>query len=265
MKKLNLLSALALLSAFTISLSVRAMDTETAPSGAENDPNPAISDVEKEDDIEKAINAYSRYSCVVEGFPMKCIVRGVNLENKNISVSIRPNQGNLNSPIGTQYTLNPFPRLLMNFSDKSFFIDAKTGEKTSADSIKEGDSIYVYFAPQITKSSPPQSYGIVIITNADKEEQCPFLVFVNSMLSKVKSDEDYEENSKATSPDVCNLVLLTSENTPISDFATGNKINMDAIKDKSLVLAWLSHMTMSNPALAPADRVVVLSEAPEAK
>ncbi len=121
--------------------------------------------------------------------------------------------------------------------------------KISFDEVKDGDKVKVIASSAMMQSLPPQVYGYVVMVG----EELPIYVDVE----KVEKDED--GNTVIFSKDGTYKVVL-GEETEIAPFATRNIVRAEDIKEGSRLFVYASIMTMSIPAVVPAEKIVILPE-----
>lgn len=138
---------------------------------------------------------------------------------------------------------------VINTDENTIFANAE-GLKISFEEIKDGDSIKVIASSAMAQSLPPQVYGYVVMVG----EALPIYVDVE----KVEKDED--ENTVLYSKDGTYKIVI-GEETEVVPFATRNIVKAEDIKAESRILVYSNIMTMSIPAVVPAEKIVILPEA----
>lgn len=115
---------------------------------------------------------------------------------------------------------------------------------------RETDLVMVTYSNAMTMSIPPQAYAFAIIGNIKSEMGNP----VYTIVEEVKEAED-------------GIVIVTENglkeinvpaNAEVSPYLTRNIVTLADIKAGSNVLLWYDMMTMSIPAYATSEKVVVL-------
>ena len=137
---------------------------------------------------------------------------------------------------------------VINTDENTIFTSAE-GLKISLEEINDGDKVKVIASSAMMQSLPPQVYGYVVMVG----EELPIYVDVE----KVEKDED--ENTVILSKDGTYKVVL-GEETEIAPFATRNIVRAEDIKADSRLLVYSNIMTMSIPAVVPAEKIVLLPE-----
>ncbi len=137
-------------------------------------------------------------------------------------------------------------------TDENTVFASSEGYKISADEFESGENARVIASSVMTLSLPAQTYGYVI-AKVDLEKACPIYVEVES----VEKDED--GNTVALSADGQYKVVVGGE-TELAPFATKQIVATEDIKEGTRLLVYSDMMTMSIPALVPAQKVVILPE-----
>ena len=136
-----------------------------------------------------------------------------------------------------------------NTSDLTAVIDANTVLPLDLKN-RETDMVMVTYSNAMTMSIPPQAYAFAIVGNIKSEMGNPIFTIVED----VKTSED-------------GIVIVTEggmkeitvpSNAQVSPYMTRNIVTLADIKAGSNVLLWYDMMTMSIPALAASEKVVVM-------
>lgn len=143
----------------------------------------------------------------------------------------------------------------LKISDKTIFIDSELAIPFSASELKDGDRIYVEYSSVMTKSLPPQSNAYLIATNVEK----------GGTVNLMKADTvDKDENGNiAVFDKTQNIVLTILKDASVKPYATKNIIKAEDIVPGTEFVAWYGAVTLSIPAYASTDKVVV-TNIPEA-
>ncbi len=137
-----------------------------------------------------------------------------------------------------------------NTSEFTQVIDANTVMPLDLKS-RETDLVMITYANAMTMSLPPQAYAFAIVGNIKSEMGNPMFTIVE----EVKTAED-------------GIVIVTDggmkeitvpANAQVSPYLTRNIVTLADIKEGSNVLLWYDMMTMSIPAFATSERVVVMA------
>ena len=140
----------------------------------------------------------------------------------------------------------------LNYDENTIFVDA-LGYKTSKEALKDGAQIKVIASNAVTMSIPPQSYAYVIM---EANEAGGFPIYAE--VSEITTDDD--ANTVLTSADGNYEIVFAEGTTQIEPFATRNIVTAQDIKVGSRILVSASMMTMSIPAVVPAEKIVLLPE-----
>lgn len=140
----------------------------------------------------------------------------------------------------------------LNMNENTIFVDAN-GYKTALESIGNGASLKVIASAAMTMSIPPQTYAHVVMV-ADENGGFP----IYAEVSAVTKDED--GNTVLSSKDGNYEIVYAEETTALEPFATKNIVNIADVKEGTRLLVNASVMTMSIPAVVPAERIVILPE-----
>lgn len=137
---------------------------------------------------------------------------------------------------------------VINTDENTVFTNAE-GLKISFEDIKDGDKVKAITSSAMTMSLPPQVYGYVVMVG----EELPIFAEVE----KIEKDED--ENTVIYSKDGTYKVVVGAE-TELAPFATRNIVSIADIKEDSRLLVFSNIMTMSLPAVVPAEKIVILPD-----
>lgn len=141
-----------------------------------------------------------------------------------------------------------------NIGGSTQVIDANTVTPLDL-SARETDKVAVTYSNAMTMSIPPQAYAYAIIGNIKSDMGNPIFTIVE----EVRQGKDgitivTENGSKEIT------VQVTAQ---ISPYLTRNIVTLSDIKAGSNVLLWYDMMTMSIPAFATSEKVVILPSAVE--
>ena len=146
-------------------------------------------------------------------------------------------------------------QLQLNLSDDTVIIDSETKTATDIGGIQKGDKLLCEYSQAMTKSIPPQTSASLIATNVEKGGS---VVTVNAD----KAEKDSDGNVVVTDNDR-NLELTVSKDAAVKPYKTKNIVKIDDIKNGTKMLAWYETVTMSLPAKAYTENVVLLGEKTE--
>lgn len=145
--------------------------------------------------------------------------------------------------------------VMLNTDANTVFVDGN-GYKTSIEAIENGTTLKVIASNAMTMSLPPQSYAHVVMT-ADDNGGFPIYVEVERIVT------DDSGNLVFSSKDGNYDVVYGEGITAVEPFATRNVVTAADIKEGSRILVMADVMTMSIPALVPANRIIILPEVTE--
>ena len=142
-----------------------------------------------------------------------------------------------------------------NYSDEfTFLIDAGTVEYFNI-AERKTDMVMVAYSMAMTRSIPPQAAAYAIIGNIESEMGNPIYTEVEDVK---KTDDGIVIITENGNKEI--TVLAEAEVAP---FRTRNIVRLEDVVKGSKVLLWYDMMTMSIPAYATSEKVVVLAQ-PEA-
>lgn len=160
--------------------------------------------------------------------------------------------GTANVNEGYLYIATETGDVMLNTDANTIFVDGN-GYKTSVEAIEGGTTLKVIASQAMTMSLPPQSYAHVIML-ADDNGGFPIYAEVERILT------DDNGNLVFSSKDGNYDVVYGDGITAVEPFATRNIVTTADIKEGSRILVMADMMTMSIPALVPANRIILLPE-----
>ena len=137
-----------------------------------------------------------------------------------------------------------------NTSEFTQIIDANTVLPLNLKE-RETDLVMVTYANAMTMSLPPQAYAFAIVGNIKSEMGNPMFTIVE----EVKTTD----NGIVIVTDGGMKEITVPSNAQVSPYLTRNIVTLADIKEGSNVLLWYDMMTMSIPAYATSERVVVMA------
>lgn len=153
------------------------------------------------------------------------------------------------------YIVTENDEVVLHSDENTVFVDA-LGFKSSIEAIESGASLKVVASHAMTMSIPPQTYAHVIMM-ADENGGFPIYAEVTS----IETDED--GNLVFASKDGTYRIVYGEGVTEVAPFATRNIVTGADIKEGSRILVYSDIMTMSIPAMVPANKIVILPEIAE--
>jgi hypothetical protein len=134
----------------------------------------------------------------------------------------------------------------LNVGVMTTLLDNKSGAFAQLADVQVGDNIYVYYSQKKTRSLPPQSNLLLLLTNVGDDAPAHFLT--------VESFEADTEGTFFLNVDDEGELILT-----VPEAAWTNSDELSGIYDGALVAAWYDTVMLSLPAQAVADRAVLLT------
>lgn len=146
--------------------------------------------------------------------------------------------------------------IVLNVGEQTLFIDAQTALPSTIKDIKEGDSLYVYYSAAMTRSLPPQSSAVAIVTNVQKDKSIPRLMTVKEIVSTKDNLISFLNTNE-------DMIVTVKKDTPITPFKTKQIVNYKDIQPGTKLFVYYDIVLMSYPGQTAATKVVVVSTAPE--
>ena len=140
--------------------------------------------------------------------------------------------------------------IVLNCGADTWIVDANTGlpmdlsERTTAD-------VLIYYGPMMTMSLPPQSPAVAILGNVTAKSKLTYAVVEDIIQGKDGIMLVTDNGSRN---------ITVNQNTRVVPFVTKNIVSMSDITVGSEVLLSYDVITLSDPGLATADKVVLLSQ-----
>lgn len=146
--------------------------------------------------------------------------------------------------------------IVLNVGEQTLFIDAQTALPSTIKDIKEGDSLYVYYSAAMTRSLPPQSSAVAIVTNVQKDKSIPRLMTVKEIVSTKDNLISFLNTNE-------DMIVTVKKDTPITPFKTKQIVNYKDIQPGTKLFVYYDIVLMSYPGQTAATKVVVVGTAPE--
>lgn len=143
-------------------------------------------------------------------------------------------------------------RLQLNISDETIMLDSETGVSIGLSDLKKGDEIEAEYAPEMTRSIPAQTSAALICVNTEKGG--------NVNLIEASSVSENEDGSLTITDEGKNIVLTVAKDASVTPYKTRNIVRLSDISEGTRLVAWYDMVTMSIPAQASTQRVVLLPE-----
>ena len=138
-----------------------------------------------------------------------------------------------------------------NISEDTVLIDSVSKNAISANDIKAGEKISVDYSSIMTHSLPPQTHANLIATNTEKGG------LLN--LTYVSKAEKNEKGDLVITDDTTNTVITVSKDASYRPYKTKNIVRADDVKPGTVAVLWYDAVTLSIPAQAYTENVVIVS------
>lgn len=146
--------------------------------------------------------------------------------------------------------------IVLNLSEETVILDAVTGAVKTADDLKDGEILYAYAGPVMTRSLPPISNAVLVLCNVPSDIGVPTYAEVE----QVEVKEDGSVSVLMTG----SIVLHLNADTELLSYKTKDVPTLDSIRPGTRLLSWYSMVMESFPAQAVPDKVMVFPYAYEA-
>ena len=138
-------------------------------------------------------------------------------------------------------------------SEETLAIDSKTGLPASLETLKAGDTIFAYYSAAMTRSLPPQSQAIAIVTQIEENTPHAELFTVGEIISR----EDGQV--RALNREGSLIVTLLAEN-PLTPFKTKQIVRIEDIQVGTRLFIWYDIVLMSYPGQTAAQKAVLIGQ-----
>ena len=118
--------------------------------------------------------------------------------------------------------------LIVNVSDETFWVDSGNMAAFEPSEVKEGDRMYVFHSPVMTRSLPPQTAGFAVVGNVPADACCA--MYHETEKVTVSGDTVIIETDNGT------MQITADEDTLITDYS-GNEKKLSDIKEGDFLLA----------------------------
>lgn len=145
---------------------------------------------------------------------------------------------------------DPYQKVVVNVEEDTLILDAVTGEAKTFDDLRTGETVYAWVGPDMTKSLPPISTGRVILCGLPADYAAPTYAEVESVTETESGADVYLNND---------VVLHLNADTGYLAAPGWEKETVSAadIVPGTRVLAWYSVVTLSLPAQASPEKIMV--------
>lgn len=141
----------------------------------------------------------------------------------------------------------------LNISEATLVLDAKTGYMGNLEDLKEGDFVYVYYSPAMTRSLPPQSFATAVIMNIEKDETHPELFTIKEVVSS-SDDEVRILNEEG------DLIATISKDTTLLPFKTKQMLTLQDIEVGTQLFIWYEIVALSYPGQTQVQKAVIIEQ-----
>lgn len=176
----------------------------------------------------------------------------VNRRNDNASIRVWGTVKELGEKsvyIENSSDTDPYQKIVVKVSEDTAIIDAVTGAaKTFAD-LKEGETLYAYVSPAMTRSIPPQSVAELIICNVPADIGAPTYAQVEYVTAR--------EGGGVSALVSGAMILHLDAATELLSYGGGAAPTLADIKPGAMVLSWYQIVALSYPGQAGPTKVMV--------
>lgn len=117
--------------------------------------------------------------------------------------------------------------IINTLAETTYILDGVSGMPVKGEDIKDGDILYSYISPAMTRSLPPMTFAAIIFTNVEEEAKAPEYVEVKSMVTDADTSRAVltaVDNTQYTLTDDCNIFpYLTRDIVTLDDLTAGKE------------------------------------------
>ena len=143
--------------------------------------------------------------------------------------------------------------VVLNISDETLAISTKTGLPASLKDLKANDRIFVYYSAAMTRSLPPQSHAIAIVTEVEKDKSHAQLFTVKEVISQ-KAGEVRALNKEG------DLIVTFTKDISLTPFKTKQMTSLEDITVGTQLFIWYDIVAMSYPGQTGATKAVLIGQ-----
>lgn len=143
--------------------------------------------------------------------------------------------------------------IALNISERTLAIDSKTGLPASLNELKAGDSIFVYYSAAMTRSIPPQSHAIAIVTQVEKDKNHAELFTVKEIISE--NDDEVRALNKEG-----DLIVTFSKKNMLAPYKTKQIAAISDIRVGTQLFIWYDIVALSYPGQTGATKAVLIGQ-----
>ncbi len=141
----------------------------------------------------------------------------------------------------------------LTISDETLAISTKTGLPSAIKELKANDRIFVYYSAAMTRSLPPQSHGIAIITEIEKDNNHAQLFTVKEVVSRKEGDV------RALNKEG-DLIVSFTKDSALTPFKTKQIVRPSDITVGTQLFIWYDIVAMSYPGQTSASKAVLIGQ-----
>ncbi|MCI8477602.1 MAG: copper amine oxidase N-terminal domain-containing protein [Oscillospiraceae bacterium] len=155
----------------------------------------------------------------------------------------------------TQITLEggenaPYASIVLNLSEDTIILDAVNGAVKAASDLKEGETLYAYAGPAMTRSLPPIATAVLVLCNLPESATPPTYAEVEQVLP----GEDGQLSLLMTGEIVLHL---SGETKLLAAPDATEPLPLESIQPGTRLLSWYDVVMESYPAQAVPEQVMI--------
>ena len=122
------------------------------------------------------------------------------------------------------------PEVILHVTDDTLYLDAVSGLPVKTDSIKDGQTVYVYTSPAMATSLPPQTTGLLFLLNIPADYAVPSYYTVTKVSTATSSGVQVTTD-QGTTVDI-------PKTATFFPYLTKNIVGLENIQVGSRILVW---------------------------
>lgn len=138
--------------------------------------------------------------------------------------------------------------IILKITDDTLILDAVTGVEKAFSDLQKDATLYAYASPAMTKSLPPQSTAVLILTGIPADFGVPTYAQIDQITAREDGGVDV-----LMSDDV---ILHLQKDTKITAYGGASAALAD-LKPGTMLLSWYQIIALSEPAQATPDQIMV--------
>ncbi len=139
---------------------------------------------------------------------------------------------------------------IFHIGERTLFLNSGEGTMTGLESLKVGDSVYVYHSPAMTMSLPPQSAAEAIVTNVPADARA-------AMLHTVERVAKNEDGSVVVTTDGGQLQVTIAKDAVYGDYMGRQIMGADDLRIGTRFFTWYQAVQESLPAKVGVNKLTV--------